>query len=142
MCFLCIKPLNRDKLILKLKKVVFELTGLIIKIILHPLLLLVANAVTDQINYPDIYQPIVTGIALAIALHLLEVMFLKRGTFWISNVVDFIAAFALVTLSQFVFENAFVSFIGGITVAAVVTLLEYFQHLYLNRTNKSRKSET
>lgn len=115
--------------------------GLIMKLIVCPLVVILSDALLDSVNYASIYQAIGVGIVLALLAHTMEVMVLRKGTFWISTAADFIAAFAVVYLSQFVLYGTFITFTGALITALLLTVTEYFQHSYLNKTEKTRKSE-
>lgn len=117
------------------------MTSLIMKIIICPLAVLLSDYLFADIYFPYIYQAIILGIILAVAAYVMELLFLKKGTFWINNVLDFILATVIVYVSQFFFTGARITFIGALLTSALLTITEYFQHLYLIRSGKTKKSE-
>ena len=117
----------------------FILTGLLIKLIVCPIAIIISDYLFTSVNYLTIYQQIGVGILLALASHFMEVLFLQRGSFWISNVLDFVAAFVIVYFSQYFLRGSFVDIIGAIYVAILLTITESIQHLYLIRSGKSEK---
>ncbi len=113
--------------------------GLIMKLIICPITLIISNYIFG-LQYTFI-QAIMVGIILAVAAHMMEVLILKKGTFWISTIVDFIAAFAIVYLSQFFFRNVYITFLDALLTSVLLTVTEYLQHTYLIRTYKTKKTE-
>ncbi|MBC2581922.1 DUF2512 family protein [Clostridium sp. DJ247] len=117
------------------------MTGLIMKIIICPLAVLSSDYLFTDVYFPYAYQAIVLGLILAVAAHVMELLFLKKGTFWINNVLDFIAAAVIVYVGQFFLTGARITFIGALLTSALLTITEYFQHLHLIRSGKTEKSE-
>ncbi|MBS4224365.1 DUF2512 family protein [Lederbergia citrea] len=109
------------------------------KIIVTPIVLIIAANFLTNVNYPHVYQPIVIGITLSLAGYLMEVAILKKGTFWISTATDFvISAFFIYILSYF-FPGAYVTVGGAILTAALLTVIEFFVHLWLIKSGRARK---
>lgn len=113
--------------------------GLVIKLIVCPITVLISNYLFG-LRY-TVFQAVVVGLILAVAAHFMEVLILKRGTFWVSTVGDFVAALGIVYLSQLVFTNVNVTFIGALLTAVLLTVTEYFQHTFLINAGKTKKSE-
>jgi hypothetical protein len=113
------------------------MVGLIMKLIACPIILLASNYFFG-LGY-TLTQIIVVGIILAVIAHLMEVLLLKRGTFWVSTVSDFIAAFLVVYLSQYFLANVTITFLGALLTAIIVTVVEYFVHQYLINSGKTKK---
>lgn len=113
--------------------------GLIMKLIACPILLLIANYLFG-FGY-TITQALIIGIVLAIVAHMMEVLILKDGTFWISTISDFIVAFAIVYLSQFIFMNATVTVFGALITSLLLTATELLQHNFLIKTGRTKKGE-
>jgi len=117
------------------------MTGLLIKLIASPLVLLIASFLFQDVYYPAFYQPMLTGLILAIAGHLLELYLLKETTFWFMLIMDFFTAAFLIYISSFFFPHAQISWAGAFLSAFLFALTEYFQHLWLIRTNRTSKAE-
>ncbi|MBH8593321.1 hypothetical protein I8U27_18155 [Paenactinomyces guangxiensis] len=92
-----------------------------------------------DVYYPALWQPIVVGLVLAVAAHAMEILMLRRGTFWISNIIDFVAATVIMYISPFFFAGARVTWVGAALTGFLLTVTEYFQHLWLIRTGKTEK---
>ncbi|OYD08253.1 DUF2512 family protein [Paludifilum halophilum] len=114
--------------------------GLLVKLIVCPSVVLLSTAMFADVYYPYIYQPIIVGLVLAVVGHMMELLLLKRGTFWLSNIMDFIAATAIVYFSAFFFAGAQMTVIGALLTGFLLTVAEYFQHLWLIRTGKTQKA--
>lgn len=117
------------------------MTGLLMKIITCPLILLISDYIFRDVHYAYTYQPVLVGIILAVVGHLMELALLKPGTVIISTIADFLAAFVVVYLTQFIFSGAIVTLIGSAIVSTIVAIVEYLDHVYLVKTNKTQKPE-
>lgn len=115
--------------------------GLIIKIIVCPLAIMLSDYLFADVYYPYIYESIITGLVLAVVAHFMEVMILKRGTFWISTIADFVAAAVIVYLSQFFFRGSSITFVGALLTSIIISITEILQHLYLIKSGRTKKSE-
>lgn len=117
------------------------MTGLIMKLIICPFGLIVSNYLFADVYYPYTYQPIFIGIAIAILGHLIELFLLKPGTLLISTIADFLATFIIVYFSQFILPGASITLIGAALTSTLLALTEYFQHIYLIKSGKTKKFE-
>lgn len=117
------------------------MTGLIMKLIICPLGLILSNYLFTDVYYPYIYQPIFIGIVIAISGHLMELFLLKPRTLLISTIADFLIAFVIVYFSQFILPGSRLTLIGASLTSTLLALTEYFQHLYLIRSGKTKKSD-
>jgi uncharacterized membrane protein YeaQ/YmgE (transglycosylase-associated protein family) len=113
--------------------------GLIVKLIVCPLTVILASVIFPNVNYTAFYQPIIVGLILAVSAHMMEVFLLKRGTFWISTIADFIAATIIVYVVS-LFQVATVTFLGAILTAILLTITEIVQHQWLIRSGRTQKS--
>jgi hypothetical protein len=93
----------------------------------------------NDIYYANAYQAVITGFIIAFAGHMMEVLFLKRGTLWINNILDLGAAFAIIYVSQFFFPRAEITLIGAAIAAFLIAIIEHFLHTYLIKEGKIRK---
>lgn len=114
--------------------------GLIMKIIVCPILLLISDYLLTSVYFTYVYQAIIVGIALAIVGHLMELLLLQRKTVWVNTVLDFLAAFTIIFLSQYVTRGIIITVSGALIVAIAVALIEHFLHLYLVSSGKTKKS--
>ncbi|MFC7439613.1 DUF2512 family protein [Laceyella putida] len=115
------------------------MTGLWLKIVICPIAVILADFFLEDIYYPNLIQPIMVGLVLALVGHLMEVAFLKRGRLWISNALDFLAASLLVYASGLVLPGAVTHWFGSFLTAWLLTVTEHFQHVYLLRTGRAQK---
>ncbi|XEC96648.1 DUF2512 family protein [Paenibacillus tarimensis] len=115
------------------------MAGLLVKIIVCPLTVMFAAYIFPNVNYTAFYQPIIVGLILAGAAHMMEVLMLKRGTFWTSTVLDFIAATLIVYIVS-LFQTATVTFFGAVLTAILLSLTEIVQHRWLIQSGRTRKS--
>lgn len=114
--------------------------GLIVKLFVCPLTVIASDLLFPNVNYSNIYQPIIVGLVLAVMAHIMDVLLLKRGTFWMSNISDFIAATLIVYVVSLFFSGAVVTFFGAILTGLLLAFTEYVQHLWLLRSGKTKKS--
>ena len=117
------------------------MTGLMVKLIVSPIAFLIASFLFQDVYYPSFYQPILVGLVLAVALHLMEIYLLKETTFWFMLLLDFFTASFLIYLSSFFFPNAQISWTGAFLSAFLIAITEYFQHRWLIQTHRVSKAE-
>ncbi|MCR2822611.1 YndM family protein [Lederbergia panacisoli] len=113
--------------------------NLIMKLIVCPIIVIIAANFLTNVNFPYVYQPIVIGITLAVVGHLMEIAILQKGTFWISNAVDFVTSALIIYFLSYFFAGADVTMGGAIITAALLTVVEFFVHLWLIRSGRARK---
>lgn len=116
------------------------MAGFIIKLFMCPIIVIVSAYLFPNVDYPAIYQPIIVGLVLAVIAHMMELMLLKRGTFWISTVADFIAATLIVYFVSLLFTGTVVTFLGAVLTGILLAISEYFQHLWLIGSGKTQKT--
>jgi hypothetical protein len=115
------------------------MAGLLAKLILCPVTILASDMLFGNINYGSVYQDLIVGAIIAVVGHTMELIILRRGTLWISNAMDFIAAAVIVYVSQFYLPGSSVSAFGAILVALLLLITENVQHLYLIRGDRVEK---
>lgn len=115
------------------------MTGLMIKLIICPIMLIVSNYLFDlQLT---IIQGSIVGVTLAVFLHIIESIILNKNRIWINTIGDFITTGILVYLSQFIFRNTSIDAIKASLTAAFLTVTEYFQHIFHMETANAKKPE-
>lgn len=117
------------------------MTDLITKIIICPLTLIISDYLFRDVYYPYNYQPIFIGVIIAVAGYLIDLILLKPGTAIISTLADFLADFILVYFSQFILPSTVVTLMSAVLIATILAVIEYFEHVYLVRNYKMKKSE-
>ncbi len=117
------------------------MTGLIIKLIVCPITIIVASYIFPNVEYTYLWQPIAVGLIVAIAAHMMEVFLLRENTFWISALMDFGAATLMVYfVSLFLVGAEDVTVFGSFLTGLLLTITEMFQHRYLIRNGRTRKT--
>ena len=115
--------------------------NVIIKMIITPIVLSIAAAMLTNVNYFYAYQPVVIGVTLAVAGHLLEWALLSRSTFWLSTIADFVLSTLTIYILSYFFAGAEVTFFGSMVVALFLTAIEFFVHMWLIRSGRATKEE-
>lgn len=115
------------------------MTGLVLKLIVCPIIVFIADILLAQIYYPALYQPILVGLLVAVAGHVMEVFILKKGTLWLSNLADFAAATVIIYASPLFLPGARITLLGALFTAFLLNITEYVQHLYLIQSGKTKK---
>lgn len=116
------------------------MTSLAMKIVICPIAVLLSSYIFPNVYYPNWFQAILVGIILAAGGVMLEYLFLREGTLWSSNIIDFVASFLIVYfVSQFL-PGAVVTFWGAFLVALLITVTEHFQHAFLIRSGRTQKT--
>ncbi|WP_246943962.1 DUF2512 family protein [Bacillus pinisoli] len=116
------------------------MTSLFMKVIICPLVVTLSAYILPNVNFTNMFQPILIGLTLAIAGTLMEYLFLREGSVWTSTFLDFIAATIIVYVFPIWMDGAVVTFLGAIVVALFLAVTEHFSHIYLVKTNKTQKS--
>ncbi|MDB5084252.1 MAG: hypothetical protein JWN30_1138 [Bacilli bacterium] len=117
------------------------MAGLVVKIIVCPVVVYLCSILFPHLlYYPFTYEPIVVGLILAVAAHMMEVWLLRKGTFWSSNILDFVAAVILIYVVSFFMPGSKLLFTGVLLTALFLTVTEYIQHLWLISTGRTRKA--
>lgn len=117
------------------------MTSFIIKLIMNPIALWLSALLFDGFEFARWYQPIVLGAIIAVAGTVLEVLFLKRGTLWISTILDWGAITLIVYYITPYFDGAIVSFMGALLTGLLFTFAEYFLHRFLLAAGLTQKRE-
>jgi Mg2+/Co2+ transporter CorB len=73
---------------------------------------------------------------------MMEVLILKKGTFWLSTIVDFVAASFIVYIVSLFFATASVTIAGALLTALLLTFTEVIQHGWLINSGRTQKSPT
>jgi hypothetical protein len=115
------------------------MAGLMLKLAICPAAVVLADWLFGDVYYPKLYQAILTGWVLAVTGHLMEVLFLKRGTLWTANLLDWVAATLMVYLSGFVASGARITWLGALMTGFLIAATEHFQHVWLLKTGEARK---
>ncbi|AOY76796.1 DUF2512 family protein [Clostridium formicaceticum] len=115
--------------------------GLLIKLVVCPVVVVLADIILPGINYTNLYQPIIVGVILAVLAHMMEIAILRKGSSGISNLMDFIAASLVIYYSQLLFTGARISIYSAMLAAFLLAITEYFQHVWLINKGKTKKPE-
>lgn len=116
------------------------MAGFLVKLVVCPTTVIISDLIFPQVYYPSIFQAILVGIILAVGAHTMEIMLLKKGTFWISTVMDFLAAAIIIFIVSKLLPGSIVTLIGALLTAFLLSITEYFQHLWILRTGRNKKS--
>lgn len=105
-----------------------------------PLIVALSAFILPNVNFANMIQPIIIGLVLAVVGTMMEYLFLKEGTVWLSTFLDFVAATVVVYILGLWMEGAVVTFLGALLVGIFLGISEHFTHLFLVRANKTQKS--
>ncbi|QRG67101.1 hypothetical protein [Brevibacillus choshinensis] len=115
--------------------------GLLVKLLVSPILVVLADALFPEVDYSTLYYSIGVGFVLALAGYWLERRILRPGTLWMSTAGDFILGFVIVYASAFLLPAAArVTPIGAGFVAIFFGVAEYLQHRWLIRTGRATEA--
>ncbi|WP_124728213.1 DUF2512 family protein [Staphylospora marina] len=113
--------------------------GLMLKLFTGPAVVVLADLLFRDVQYPMLYQALLTGWVLAVVGHLLEVAFLERGTLWMSNVLDFASTAVVVWLSGWLAAGARVTWVGAALTGLLAAFVEHFVHRWLLESDETTK---
>lgn len=117
------------------------MTSFLLKIVMNPIGLWLSAILFDGLVFGSWVQIVILGFILAVSGTLLELMFLKRGTLWISTILDWGAITLLVYFITPLFDEAGVSFTGALLTGLLFAFVEYFLHRFLLTAGLTRKRE-
>lgn len=116
------------------------MTSFWIKLFITPIGVALSAWLFTGLEFGAWYQPVILGLILAGVGLMLEYLFLKRGTLWLSTGLDFIVSVLLVFFLTPFFSGAAVTFTAALLTGLLLTFVEYFTHSYLIRSGKTRKA--
>ncbi|WP_062106617.1 DUF2512 family protein [Bacillus niameyensis] len=114
--------------------------NIVIKLVVCTLTVVLASALLTNVHFPYFYQSLVTGVTLAVAGYLTEKALLRRETFWLTTATDFVVTAIFVYIFAYFFSGAYITVVGAILIAAFLTVIEFFVHLWLLSTGRTVKS--
>ncbi|WP_438448326.1 DUF2512 family protein [Gorillibacterium sp. sgz5001074] len=117
------------------------MTSFVFKLIINPVALWLSALLFDGLEFGRWTQPIILGAVIAVAGIVLELLFLKRGTLWISTVLDWAAVTMLVYYITPMFDGAVSNFTGSLLTGLLFAFVEYFLHRYLISAGLTQKRE-
>jgi hypothetical protein len=117
-----------------------SLASFLIKLVVCPLAIILSAYLFPNVNYATLFDPIIVGIILAGAGNMLEYAFLNEETLWLSTGIDFVASVLLVYFISLFFVDSRVTFFGAILTGLILAIAEYFTHLWLIRSGRTKKS--
>lgn len=116
------------------------MSSLLMKIIMCPLVVIIADFLFPNVDYANIWQPIIVGLVLAAAGVIMEYMILQRGTLWISTFADAVVSLIIVYFVSNSFPDVEVTFFGALLTAVLLGVVEYFTHLWLIQSGRAKKT--
>ncbi|MCI3922379.1 hypothetical protein MO973_19290 [Paenibacillus sp. TRM 82003] len=100
----------------------------LLKLVLMPLVLVLADLMMIDVFFPSLWSAIAVGAAIAVLGYVVEWAMLRRGTLWLTTVADWALASAVVYLAPYVFPGAYVSLVGALLAGGLAAIPEYFMH--------------
>jgi uncharacterized membrane protein YvlD (DUF360 family) len=117
------------------------MTSFILKLIMNPIALWLSAIMFTGLEFADWTQFVILGAIIAVAGIALEILFLKRGTLWISTVLDWAAITLIVYYVTPLFTGAIATFTASLLTGLLFTFVEYFLHRYLLAAGLTKKRE-
>lgn len=115
------------------------MASLIIKLFTIPISISIADLLTNQINYPSVFYYIITGYIIAIVGYVIEIGLLRRGTLWMSTILDFfVATIAVFAITMFL-PGANITFWGATITGLIIGAAEYATHLWLIKSDRVKE---
>lgn len=117
------------------------MTSFITKIIVYPIIILISNYLSAEINYPYLYQILFVGVILAALVHLIEWPLLKPGFLLTTTALEFLVAFSVIYFIQFLLPGSYVSLIGASIVSTTLTVAQFLYNRYILYNYLIKKSD-
>lgn len=115
------------------------MTSFITKIITYPIIILISNYLSPDINYPYFYQTIFVGIILAALIHLVEWPLLKPGFLLTTTSLEFLVTFSVIYFIQFLLPGSYLSLIGVSIISTVLILVQFLYNRYILYNYSAKK---
>lgn len=116
------------------------MASLLMKIIACPLGLVVASWLFPNVEFGAFYQIVVVGLILALAGVIMEYLLLRKGTLWISTILDFAVSVLILYSIANLFAGTAISFTGAVLTGILLGFIEYFTHLWLIKSGRTQKT--
>ncbi|WP_096199965.1 DUF2512 family protein [Bacillus sp. FJAT-45350] len=116
--------------------------GFVLKVFICPITVMIAFLIFPNVYYANVFQAIIVGLVLAVLAHTMEIFILRKGTFWLSTLTDFVSAVLIVYFVSLIFPTASVTIFGAILTAVLLTFTEVIQHNWLIKSGRAEKSPT
>ncbi|MED1723164.1 hypothetical protein [Brevibacillus parabrevis] len=114
--------------------------GLLMKLLVSPILVVLADALFPEVNFANLYQSVGVGFVLALAGFFLDRAILAPGSLWLTTAIDFIIGFLIAYGSIVFLPDAQISAMGAGFVAIFYGVAEYLQHTWLLRAIRSENT--
>ncbi|UED75919.1 hypothetical protein [Brevibacillus sp. DP1.3A] len=111
--------------------------GLLMKLLVSPVLVVLADALFPEVNFANLYQSVGVGFVLAVAGYFLDRAILTSGSLWLTTMFDLIIGFLIVYGSIVFLPTAQIAAIGAGFVAIFFGVAEYIQHVWLICTGRT-----
>jgi len=116
------------------------MTSLILKIILTPLCIVAADWLIPGVRFGNYSQAVLLGLILAVVGVVMEYVLLKRGTLWISTILDVVVSAVLIYFIARMLPGTVVTFGGALITGVILGAVEYFLHLWLIKSGMAKKA--
>ncbi|MBV7275287.1 hypothetical protein [Clostridium thailandense] len=116
------------------------MTSFLTKIIVYPIIILISNYLSAEINYPYLYQILFVGVMLAASVHLIEWPLLKPGFLLTTTILEFLVAFSVIYFIQFLLPGSYVSLIGTSIASTTLIVVQFLCNRYILYDNLTKKS--
>ncbi len=71
---------------------------------------------------------------------LMEYLLLRKGTLWISTILDFAVSVLILYSIANLFAGTTITFTGAVLTGILLGVIEYFTHLWLIKSGRTQKS--
>ncbi|MDL4841155.1 DUF2512 family protein [Aquibacillus rhizosphaerae] len=116
--------------------------GFLVKLIVCPVTVIIAWMLFPNVDFFYWFQPVIIGVILAVASHLMELILLNENTVGFSTFMDLIASIIIVYYASMLQTNSEVTFLGAIFTGALLGVTEIIQHRWLVEKNRTQKNPT
>lgn len=111
----------------------------LIKLIVCPAVMLLSGYIFLGVYYPSFYQPVLTGLLLAASTHMMDALFLKKGTLWLSTLSDLLLSIIIIYFVSLLFPGAYVTVLGAVYASILLSITEFVQHLLAIKAHEKER---
>lgn len=100
----------------------------LLKMLLCPGIIFIADALSPAINYSSSWHVIITGVFVGVIGYVMDSVLLINVGSEMSAIMDTVAATIVVYLSQFFFTGTVITLLGALLGGVLLGLSEYLTH--------------
>ncbi len=108
-----------------------DMTQLILKFVVYPIIVFMFNSLIPGIHFSTLGQILMVGWSLAILSYLIDLALLRQYGNLVQAAIDFVMIASMLVIFQYYMRNSTISFFSANVTALVIATIEYYIHKWL-----------